>query len=86
MKVYGQLFLAGCANPEFDEYIEFDSIGEAKRRLEREHEDCSRFSDEMSSAVLFLGRPDPDWVCPCDGYPDIVLETTPRGAVKRLSI
>lgn len=86
MKVYGQLHLAGCSQPWFDEYIQFNSIKEARRRLALEHEECSRFSDEQSSAVLFVGTPDPDWVAPCDGYPDIVLETTPRGAIKRLVI
>lgn len=84
MKVYGQLFLAGCAQPHFEEYTQFESIKEARRRLALEHKDCSRFSSEQSSAVLFIGTPDPDWVAPCDGYPDIVLETTQRGVVRRL--
>lgn len=81
MKVYGQLHLAGCAAPYPDECDAYHSVAEAKRDLLREHNSLPDTAGQQSSLILFIGKPDPDWTAPCDGYPDYIFTTTPNGAV-----
>lgn len=86
MKVYGQLVheSGSWAQPQADDYIQFDSLSEAKRTLARCWDGID--AGEGVTLVLVRGVPDPDDPYPCDfsaHSPDYVYRLGPRGGVQR---
>lgn len=87
MKVYGEFMDAtrtGCLYPTTQETVrKFDSIKQAKQAFEQFAAGLDRFSDKRhAEGILFIGTVNPEWMFPCDGYPDYILSIGPRGGMR----
>ena len=80
MKVYGQIHMetGSYANPQADEYEQWDSISDAKRDLMRMYD--HPYLEGPASLLLWRGEPLGDF--PCDGEADYYFELGPRGGVR----
>lgn len=91
MKVYGQIVYesGSYAMSGADEYIQWDSLKEAKQALAATWNDLDvdPINGQGVTLILWKGEPEKDDMFPCDGSavePDYYFELGPRFGVRKL--
>ena len=84
MKCYTQFYAQGYSVPYPDDYQTFDSLqdvmGELQARMDfRKMYPCLEYDAHF---LVWLGKPEGQFPCDCDCYPDRKVYFGPRKAIK----